>query len=362
MKPLAGLLSLVVPTAAGAASAASPAPSSSNTEAVTWQIQGSDPNALAVGGLPADISLVQTSNYGGLALDSNGGVWTWDTSSSPEASQVKGPNEITSVGEGANFGAGTNSSGNLWVWGNDSYGELCNGTTKSKGKAVKPTLLSNITGLTAVSGGGNHLMLLLNNGTVQTCGVNDAGQLGNGKNSNSDTPVKVAGLRDVESISAGQADSVALDTSGNVWIWGYNGLGQLGDGNTQNSNVPVEVDLPAPATQIYAGGDAFSNGSEIVLLQNGQVWAWGDDAKGELGNGQEEAYSDVPVQVQGLSGVTVTAVATAGVASFALDSSGNVWGWGGGMGTTPTIVAKDFTEISGVAGVFGGLQKRDHSS
>jgi len=243
MKPLAGLLALVViaiPAAAGAAGTASPAAGSSpNPEAVTWQIQGSDPSELAITGLPTDISLVQTSNYGGLALDSQGNVWTWDTSTSPQANQVKGPSDITSVGEGAFFGAGATSSGNLWVWGNDAHGELCNGKSEPKGKAVKPTLLSNITGVKAVSGGGNHLMLLLNDGKVETCGIGDAGQLGDGTENNSDTPVKVSGLSDIESISAGQSDSLTLDTSGNVWAWGYNGLGQLGDGNTQNSNVPV---------------------------------------------------------------------------------------------------------------------------
>jgi alpha-tubulin suppressor-like RCC1 family protein len=358
MKSVAALVSLTVLAVPSAAGAAPPSNSSgsTNSSVITWQIKGNPPSEVDVTGLPDDIASIQASNYGGLALDANSDVWTWDTgTSAPEASQVKGPAQIVSVGEGASFGAGATSSGNLWVWGNDHQGELCNGEYTSK--TVKPTLVSGVSGVTSVSGGGNHLMLLMKDGTVYGCGANGHGELGDGgKQHRASTLVKVAHLRRVEAISAGQSESMALDASGNVWTWGFNQLGQLGDGTTTDSDVPVEVSLPAPAVQIFAGGDDFENGSMVVLLSNGQVWAWGDDAEGQLGNETEEAYSDVPVQVIGLSAVTITAVATAGIASFALDSAGDVWGWGGAMGTTPEIVATGFSQISGVAGLFVGLQ------
>jgi alpha-tubulin suppressor-like RCC1 family protein len=358
MKAVAVLVTLAVlavPIAAGA-SLAPNSSGSTNSDVITWQIKGNPPSEMDVTGLPDNIDSIQASNYGGLALDANGNVWTWDTgSSAPEATQVKGPTQVVSVGEGASFGAGATSSGNLWVWGNDHQGELCNGEYTSK--TIKPTLVSGVSDVTSVSGGGNHLIFLLGDGTVYACGTNGHGELGDGgKQHRSFTPVKVVHLHRVEAISAGQSESMALDASGNVWTWGFNELGQLGDGTTRDSDVPVKVSLPAPAVQIYAGGDDFENGSMIVLLSNGQVWAWGDDAQGQLGNGTDEASSDVPVQVIGLSGVTITAVATAGVTSFALDSTGDVWGWGGAVGATPEIVATGFTQISGVAGLFVGLQ------
>jgi hypothetical protein len=367
MKAIAALLTLAVLAVPGTAGAYSATGSSSaspreNSGVVTWHIQGTAPAEMAVEGLPGDITLIQASNYGGLGLDSNGDVWTWDTGTSePSASQVQGPAHVVSIGEGAGYGAGSTSSHDLWVWGNDHQGELCNGEYTSK--TVKPTLLSGVSGVTSVSGGGNHLMLLMSDGKVETCGADTEGELGNGRTeTRALTPVQVVHLHHVEAISAGQSESMALDTSGHVWTWGYNELGQLGDGKTVNSNVPVKVTLPGRAVQIFAGGDDFENGSMIVLLSNGQVWAWGDDSQGQLGNDKEEADSDVPVQVQGLSGVTITAVVTAGVASFALDSAGHVWGWGARMGTTPRIITSGFAQISGVAGLFVGLQKRGTAS
>jgi alpha-tubulin suppressor-like RCC1 family protein len=355
MKAVAALITLAV-SAVPSAALVPNSSGSSNSGVITWQIKGNPPSEMDVTGLPDNVTSIQASNYGGLALDSNSDVWTWDTgTSAPQASRVVGPTQIVSVGEGASFGVGATSSGNLWVWGNDHQGELCNGEYTSK--TVKPTLLSGVSGVTSVSGGGNHLLLLMSDGTVDACGSNGHGELGGGgKGHRAFTPVKVAHLRRVEAISAGQSESMALDASGDVWTWGFNHLGQLGDGTTADSDVPVKVSLPAPAVQIFAGGDDFANGSMIVLLSNGQVWAWGDDAQGQLGNETEEAYSDVPVQVIGLSGVTITAVTTAGIASFALDSAGDVWGWGGAIGATPEVVATGFTQISGVAGLFVGLE------
>ncbi len=82
---------------------------------------------------------------------------------------------------------------------------------------------------------------------------------------------------------------------------------------------------------------------------------WGNDVWGQLGNGENEQYSDTPVEVQGLPDNVVYAI-TGGTESYALDSDGNVWGWGNYIGLTPTIVATGVTQISAVAEVFAGIQ------
>jgi alpha-tubulin suppressor-like RCC1 family protein len=200
-------------------------------------------------------------------------------------------------------------------------------------------------------------MLLTDSGKVQECGSARYGVLGNGSFSGvQTTPVTVTGLPTITAVSAGSNDSVALDSSGHVWDWGSNNLGQLGDGNTSDSAVPVEVSLPAQAVQIFSGGDSKKDGSEIALLSNGEVWAWGDDADGELGNGGS-GYSDVPVQVQGLSG-DIVAVATDAYTSFALESSGDLLAWGevdGARSPRPRELAGTYSQISAVAGTFVGL-------
>jgi alpha-tubulin suppressor-like RCC1 family protein len=305
---------------------------------------------MTVGNLPTGIKTVQAANYGGLALSGSGNVYSWDSSSDPKAVEENGPDNVISIGEGAYFGAAATRSGDLWVWGNDREGKLCNGQVTTN--MLKPAKVKVAKHIVGVSGGGNHLLLLTSGGTVEACGSNWAGQLGNGTFSDSDVPVEVENLTHIVQVSAGSDGSMALDSSGQVWTWGQNNFGQLGDGNTANSDVPVEVGLPAPAVLIFAGGDCKCDGHEMVLLSNGEVWAWGDNDDGQLGNGTE-SYSDVPVQVDGLN--NVTAVAAGGSVSYALESSGKVWKWGGAIGDVPILVASGFTQISAVAEVFVGL-------
>jgi alpha-tubulin suppressor-like RCC1 family protein len=300
------------------------------------------PTPMVVGNLPNGIKTVQAANYGGLALSESGNVYSWDSSSDPKA--------VVSIGEGAYFGAAATRSGDLWVRGNDREGKLCNGQATTN--MLEPAKVKVAKHIVEVSGGGNHLLLLTSAGTVEACGSNWAGQLGNGKFSDSDVPVKVEDLSHIVQVSAGSDGSMALDSSGRVWTWGQNNFGQLGDGATANSDLPVEVGLPAPAVLIFAGGDCKCDGHELVLLSNGQVWAWGDNDDGQLGNGTEP-YSDVPVQVEGLN--NVTEVAAGGSVSYALESSGKVWKWGGAIGDGAIPVASGFTQISAVAEVFVGL-------
>jgi alpha-tubulin suppressor-like RCC1 family protein len=351
---LIALMFQVVPSASASAD------NTPNEVMTRYGDQGQESSLLAIGGLPTDVSIVQAGNFGGLAVDSAGKVYQWDTSPDPTASQIgiSSSSPVVAVGEGASYGAAVLADGDVWTWGNDHYGELCNG--ESTAKTVSPRRVKALTGIAAAFGGGNHLILLASNGTVEACGNDLSGDLGNGKMSKRasedfDTPVRVLKLRHIVAISAGQTNSMALDENGNVWSWGENNLGQLGDGNTTNSDIAVEVPLPATAAQIYAGGDDSSNGQQLALLTNGQVWMWGSDAWEQLGNGEEEPHSDTPVEVQGLPDNVVYAV-TGGTESYALDSDGNVWGWGNNFGLTPTIIATGFTQISAVAEVFAGIQ------
>ena len=245
---------------------------------------------------------IQAANYGGLLVDTSGHVYTWDNATQPTASKIRGPKGIVSVGEGFDFGAAAGSSGKVWAWGNDSSGQLCNGTMTRNDLPSK--VISGLSGVASLSGGADHLLLLESSGVVMACGNNTFGQLGDGQNEASDVAVQVEGLSNVVAISAGSQSSVALDASGRVWDWGINNLGQLGDGKTSDSDVPVEVPLPSAAVQVSAGGSSTSDGSVLALLGNGEVFAWGDDSNGQLGDGETGTSSNVPVRTQSLPGLT----------------------------------------------------------
>jgi hypothetical protein len=198
------------------------------------------------------------------------------------------------------------------AWGDNGAGQLGNGTFGNFSDV--PVLVKGSRGAIAVAAGGEHSLALLSNGTVAAWGQNTDGQLGNGTITGSDVPVAVQGLTGVTAIAAGSDHSVALLSNGTVDAWGSNSFNQLGQpngfpGGIGQSDVPVAVPNLSGATAIAAGG-LFN----LALLSNGAVMDWGDNALGQLGNGNTNLVV-TPAAVPGLSGVT--AIAAGGVYSLA---------------------------------------------
>jgi alpha-tubulin suppressor-like RCC1 family protein len=205
------------------------------------------------------------------------------------------------------------------AWGDDSAGELGDGTFTARSV---PAAVGGLSSVGAIAAGGRHGLALLTSGTVLAWGDDTFGQDGNGKSSSdAELPVPVKGLSKVVKIAAGGEHSLALLANGTVLAWGDNFDGQLGDGSTTSSTVPVPVKGLTHVTAISAG-DSFS----LAVLANGTVMAWGDNSNGQLGNGTNSNTSDVPVQVSGLHGAI--AVAAGGQHSLALESDGTVMAWG----------------------------------
>jgi alpha-tubulin suppressor-like RCC1 family protein len=209
-------------------------------------------------------------------------------------------------------------------------------------------------------------------GKVFACGSGDAGELGNGSTSTTSTPTAVVGLPNtigVTALTSSWEGSGALLANGSYYNWGYNAAGQLGNGTTTNSSVPVQVSLPTAVSQVFQGGSGATNGQTVALLVNGSTWSWGSNSKGQVGDGSKtNATSPVPVKVH--SGVTFVKVNSGGYSSYGIDSSGQLWAWGGnqngqlGTGnserfeTVPVKVGIHLTQVSSTASnVAGFLQQ-----
>jgi alpha-tubulin suppressor-like RCC1 family protein len=168
-------------------------------------------------------------------------------------------------------------------------------------------------------------------------------------------PVQVSGLCEATAIAAGSNHTIALKNDGTVWAWGQNAHGQLGDGTTATRTSPVQVQSLEGVTAIAA-----HDNHTLALRSDGTVWAWGDNGRDQLGDGTLVSHSSVPVQVQGLDGVT--AIAASWGHSLALADDGSVWAWGnlqlGDPPTQPTPTAAELrprkVDIDSVTAIAAG--------
>jgi alpha-tubulin suppressor-like RCC1 family protein len=186
--------------------------------------------------------------------------------------------------------------GGLKCWGSNTSGQVGNGTTIDQPVPVDVTGLTE--GVLAVSAGLQHTCSLNSFGDVKCWGANSSGQLGDGSQTSSTTPVDVIGLSsDIVAISAGGFHTCATTSSGGVKCWGSNQFGALGDGTTEMRPYPADVlGLSASAISVSAG-----NGHTCASTDRGRVLCWGTNREGELGDGTDTNRL-TPVQVIGFAG------------------------------------------------------------
>jgi len=98
------------------------------------------------------------------------------------------------------------SSGQIVGYGNDSSGELGDGTNSP----TSPAQVSGLSEITDVSADGSHSLFLKSDGTAWSCGDNRHGELGDGTHVDRHSPVQVSGLSGIIAVSAGWGHSLFL--------------------------------------------------------------------------------------------------------------------------------------------------------
>lgn len=281
-----------------------------------------------------------------------------------DAVSVLAPKALSAVTAPAAAAAGGSHTllvmpgGTLWAFGSDYFGQLGDGTTSATGRS-QPAQIPGLQHVVAAAAGTNHSLALISNGSVWSFGDNTFGQLGtdDGMPGAHASPAAVSALRDVTTVAAGGNFSLALKSDGTVWAWGDNANGQLGDGTNVSKKQPVQVSNLTGIVAIAAG-----KVHAIAVKNDGTVWTWGSNAFGQLGDGTTTS-SNVPEPLATIN--DAKAAAAGGYHSLVLRSSGKVSAWGynafgqlgdGGNANRLTPVA-----ISGLDGVTNVTAGGSHS-
>lgn len=195
--------------------------------------------------------------------------------------------------------------GTVWAWGDNSLGELgrgeCEGTARARPRDCQgtsaPVRVPGLTGVVSIAAGGDSVYALRRDGSVWAWGDDEFGELGNGtQRLDEAVPTRVKTPRHVVEIAAGSCSGYALLADGTVWAWGRGDAGQLGDGIDSDRSNPVRIRGLTHVAQVVGGGDMA-----FALERNGSAWSWGVNTLGQLGNGSVVSRS-LPGRVLGLPG------------------------------------------------------------
>ena len=304
--------------------------SKSSPVAAKYIASASSVNSWTVLGLPAGNC---TAAFFGITPDSNLWGWGSNPSSAllPFSGNASSPIQIgnsswTAVSWGLSHVAAIDANGRLFTWGLNTVGQLGNGTTVA---VSSPVQLGTLSSWIAVACGDQFTMALLGSsstattGTLYVWGQNIYGQLGQGNTLNLSSPVVLSFgsgsiSKKVGVLSGGQSAAAAIDTTGALYTWGYNQYGQLGTGSTLNFSSPVHIGS--------ASWNAVSIGNlnTLGISSTNNLFAWGYNSIGQLGNNNTTSYSS-PLQI----GVSAwTAISTNSNTCFGVDGLGRLYGWG----------------------------------
>lgn len=220
--------------------------------------------------------------------------------------------------------------GSLYLWGDNTYGQAAAG---SDSYIDQPQLIDIGVKASEVSLGAWHTLVLSEDGEVYSSGRNTFGQLGNGTWENSSELTKINGLSNIIAIEAGSYHSLALGQDGSLWVWGSNTSGQLAHAASEDlmDNEQIVARRSARPEKIIASGiSQIAAGGHFTLYadQDGNVFAFGDNSKGQLGVGTTE-NSDLPIQVADIeNAINIEAGYEYAIAVIKTDAGKEIYSWG----------------------------------
>ncbi len=258
--------------------------------------------------------------------------WTWGQNTYGELGQGSGvhlssPVQLGSLIAWSSSTGGTRHTitikidGSLWTWGdNATYGQLGLGDLIPRSSPVQ---IGSLTSWEPILAGDDHSLITGANRTLWSWGKNTDGQLGLADVAHRSLPVQIGSLTNWSFVSSGGRFSHAIKTDGTLWAWGGQAAdyGALGLGDNTDRSSPVQVGALTTWDFVSAG-----NLHVLALKTDGTLWSWGYNFTGELGLGDTTNRS-APVQIG--TGTNWSSAFTGYEHSLAVKTDGTLWAWGG---------------------------------
>ena len=233
---------------------------------------------------------------------------------------VPGLENIVQLSLGENHGVALDGDGGVWTWG----ASKCLGVDPPRA-ASTPALLLLPGRATAVSAGHKRTLVVLEDGRLLAFG---------GLTADSRTPTPVSGLEDVQIVAAaaGYVHDCAVSAEGRLYTWGgVNKDGELGRVARTPASRNTATAVPDFGHVVAARPSCGSHHAHtLALTSEGLVFAFGSDYKGKLGHGQDRDMPNRPTPVAGLSGQHVVEIVSGGIHAAVRTEDGRVWTFGCG--------------------------------
>lgn len=230
------------------------------------------------------------------------------------------------------------ASDNLaYCWGLGTSGQLGNAGIVSSSSPVAVSTVGALSGKTikSISVGGNFSCGIASDNLAYCWGDNTYGQLGDGTTTDASSPVAVSmsGVlagKTIKNIVAAGSHACAIASDSRVYCWGNNAFGRLGDGTSvSSSSVPVAVVWTGPLSGKTAKSidSAPSGGHTCIIAGNNKAYCWGQGSAGQLGNNATTSTVNTPVAVTDI-GTTLNSISVNGSHSCAVASDNLAYCWG----------------------------------
>ncbi|XP_067888510.1 probable E3 ubiquitin-protein ligase HERC1 isoform X6 [Heterodontus francisci] len=244
------------------------------------------------------------------------------------------------------------TEGDVFSWGDGDYGKLGHGNsaTQKYPKLIQGPLLGKI--VVCVSAGYRHSASVTSDGELYTWGEGDFGRLGHSDSHSRNLPTLVKDMSSVGQVACGSSHTIAVSQDGRtVWSFGGGDNGKLGHGETNRVYRPKVIEC---LQGLYIRKVCAGSQSSLALTSAGQVFAWGCGSC--LGSGSSETTALRPRLVEELNSTKIIDISCGDSHCLALTHDNEVYAWGNnamgqcGQGHTSTPIAKP-KKVIGLEGI-----------